>query len=68
MQHVGRYISRHGLDEVGIRTADVVHWNLTTAALYELSIRRNESQFAHLGPLLDAGGTRILRIDDADFA
>ena len=33
-------------------TAGIVHWNLSTPALYEHAIRRNEAKLAHLGPLV----------------
>ena len=39
-----------GLDRDGIRT-DRVRWNLTTAALYEEAIRRQEGLIAAAGPL-----------------
>lgn len=52
MQHIGLHVSDHGLENHGIRTAGVVHWNLTTPALYEQAIRRGEAKLAHLGPLV----------------
>ena len=43
--------SHHGLGEHGIINADVF-WNLTTAALYEHAIKRDEGFVAHKGPLV----------------
>src|SRR3954467_7660077 len=39
-----------GLDREGIRT-DRVRWNLSTAALYEEAVRRQEGLIAAAGPL-----------------
>jgi len=61
MQHIGNHIPAYGLEHHGIRTAGVVHWNLTTAALYEHAIRRNEAQLAHLGPLVVRTGAHTGR-------
>ena len=52
MHHVGPFIHPVGLEEVGIRTARQVNWNLTTPALYARAIRRTEGRLAHLGPLV----------------
>lgn len=40
-----------GLEYLGLRQLQHVHWNLSTSALYEYAIRRYEGQVAHLGPL-----------------
>lgn len=44
--------SRYGLDKHGFRNLGMVHWNLSTAALYEEAVRRREGIVAHLGPLI----------------
>jgi phosphoenolpyruvate carboxykinase (ATP) len=52
MQNFGAYISRHGLENHGIKNAGTVYWNLTTPMLYEQVTRRREGIIAHLGPLV----------------
>jgi phosphoenolpyruvate carboxykinase (ATP) len=44
--------SHYGLDKHGFRNLGTVHWNLSTAALYEEIVRRREGTIAHLGPLV----------------
>jgi len=44
--------SVHGLEAQGIVNPGPVWWNLTTAALYEAVIQRQEGLIAHLGPLV----------------
>jgi len=41
-----------GLDAHGLSNLKTVHWNLSTAALYEEALKRNEGIMAHLGPLV----------------
>lgn len=48
--------SEHGLDHIGLDRLENVHWNLSTAALYECAIRRYEARVAHMGPLLVSTG------------
>ncbi|MEZ4708196.1 MAG: phosphoenolpyruvate carboxykinase (ATP) [Caldilineaceae bacterium] len=40
------------LEAHGIHDAGVIHWNLSTPALYEEAVRRGEASIAHLGPLI----------------
>jgi phosphoenolpyruvate carboxykinase (ATP) len=41
-----------GLDAHGLSNLKTVHWNLSTPALYEEALKRNEGIVAHLGPLV----------------
>lgn len=41
-----------GLDAHGISNVKTAYWNLSTPALYEEAIKRNEGIIAHLGPLV----------------
>ena len=41
-----------GLDAHGLSNLKTVHWNLSTSALYEEALKRNEGILAHLGPLV----------------
>ncbi len=52
MQQQGRNPSRYGIENHGIRNANVVYWNLPTPTLYEEAVRRREGLLAHLGPLV----------------
>ena len=42
---------RRKLEEHGLTAFGEVHWNATTAELYEHAVRRREATIAHLGPL-----------------
>ena len=44
--------SQVGLDKHGLGNLKTVYWNLTTPALYEETLKRNEGILAHLGPLV----------------
>ncbi|HFE66211.1 MAG TPA: phosphoenolpyruvate carboxykinase (ATP), partial [Chloroflexi bacterium] len=52
MQNFGAYVSKYGLDNLGINNAGTVYWNLPTPMLYEQALRRREGALAHLGPLV----------------
>ena len=41
-----------GLEQHGIKNVAAVHWNLTTPALYEKIVSRQEGLIAHLGPIV----------------
>ena len=45
------------LTDLGLRNLENIHWNLTTARLYESAIRRREGHLAHLGPLVTRTGS-----------
>ncbi len=51
MQQIGPYISSYGVENHGIRAANIVRWNYTAPALYEHAIRANEAMLAG-GPLV----------------
>src|SRR5438045_6347461 len=57
---------RHDLDREGIRT-DRVKWNLSTAALYEEAIRRQEGVVAAEGPLVCRTGQHTGRSPNDKF-
>lgn len=40
------------LDYLGLHKLSQVYWNLSTSSLYEFSLRRFESNIAHLGPMV----------------
>lgn len=52
MQHIGHYVSDYGLEHHGIQNVNIIHWNMSTPALYEEAIRNHEAIFSHLGPLV----------------
>jgi phosphoenolpyruvate carboxykinase (ATP) len=56
-----------GLEAVGIVRSGPVHWNLSTAALYEESIRRAEALIAAEGPLVCRTGHHTGRSPNDKF-
>ncbi|MCZ6874169.1 MAG: phosphoenolpyruvate carboxykinase (ATP), partial [bacterium] len=55
-------LMRHGLRNTGS-----VHWNLSTAALYEAIIQRREGLLAHLGPMVVNTGEHTGRSPNDKF-
>ena len=56
MNNTGSFISKHGLDEIGLSGNHVTYWNLTTPALYSAAIENDEARIAHGGPLIALTG------------
>jgi phosphoenolpyruvate carboxykinase (ATP) len=56
-----------GLEAHGIRTSRPVHWNLSTAALYEQAIQRQEGELATDGPLVCRTGAHTGRSPNDKF-
>src|SRR5215207_721042 len=59
--------SSFGLDNHGLKNINQVFWNLTTAELYEHSIKRGEATVAHLGPLVVNTGQHTGRSPNDKF-
>jgi len=57
----------HGLEALGLVRSGPVHWNLSTAALYEEAIRRNEGTLAIEGPLVCRTGQHTGRSPNDKF-
>lgn len=57
-----RELAKHG-----IRNANRIFWNLTTPALYEQAVTRNEGIIAHLGPLVVRTGHHTGRSPNDKF-
>jgi phosphoenolpyruvate carboxykinase (ATP) len=57
----------HGLEALGIVRSGTVHWNLSTAALYEEAIRRGEGVLAADGPLVCRTGPHTGRSPNDKF-
>ncbi len=55
------------LEQHGIKNLSQVYWNLSTAALYEESVRRREGHVAHLGPLVVRTGHHTGRSPNDKF-
>jgi len=55
------------LEQHGIKNLNQVYWNLSTAALYEESVRRREGHVAHLGPLVVRTGHHTGRSPNDKF-
>ena len=52
---------------IGLRNLDTIRWNLSTAQLYESSIRRREAFLAHHGPLVTRTGSFTGRAPNDKF-
>ena len=46
----------YGLDKAGIKTTKTVYWNLSTPALYQEALKRNEANIVYGGPLCVSTG------------
>jgi phosphoenolpyruvate carboxykinase (ATP) len=57
----------HGLEALGIVRSGRVHWNLSPAVLYEMSLGRGESQLAADGPLVARTGQHTGRSPNDKF-
>ena len=57
----------HGLDSLGLAGSGPVHWNLSTAALYEEAVRRKEGCLAAEGPLVCRTGQHTGRSPNDKF-
>ncbi len=57
----------HGLEALGIVRSGRVHWNLSTAALYEEAVRRGEGVLAAEGPLVARTGQHTGRSPNDKF-
>ena len=44
--------SDKNLDDLGLTHTGDIHWNLSTAALYEHAVRNGEAELSHYGPLI----------------
>ncbi len=66
MQQLGPQISSYGVDNHGIRSANIVRWNYTTPALYEHAIRAREAMLA-AGPLVVRTGDHTGRSPNDKF-
>lgn len=53
--------SDFGLQNIGLTNLRKVYWNLSTEALYEEAIFRNEGKITHLGPLVVNTGKHTAR-------
>ena len=57
----GPAVSRYGLEHHGIFNTGDIHWNLTTPALYEETLRRSEGELAEGGALVVTTGVHTGR-------
>jgi phosphoenolpyruvate carboxykinase (ATP) len=67
MQNFGSFVSKHGLDNHGIRNPSTVYWHLSTPMLYEQIVRRREGAIAHLGPVIVRTGDHTGRSPNDKF-
>ncbi|MCH7486165.1 MAG: phosphoenolpyruvate carboxykinase (ATP), partial [Proteobacteria bacterium] len=67
MKDIGPVVSRHGLENHGIVKAGTVHWNYSSAALYEEALRRGEGTASVDGALVTVTGRHTGRAPDDKF-
>ena len=67
MTNTGPFVSRFGLDTLGLEPRGTVHWNQSPAELYEHAIRRGEAQLAAEGPLVANTGSHTGRSPNDKF-
>src|ERR1041385_9079763 len=67
MHQSGWNPSSHGLANHGIKNLNHAYWNLTTAELYEQTVKRNEGVIAHLGQLVVNTGQHTGRSPNDKF-
>lgn len=56
-----------GLEYLGLRNLEEVHWNYSTAKLYEKAIINHEGMVSHLGPLVVSTGNTTGRSPNDKF-
>jgi phosphoenolpyruvate carboxykinase (ATP) len=57
----------YGLDNLGLSNLRKVYWNLTTEALYEEIVFRQEAKISHLGPIVANTGKHTARSANDKF-
>jgi phosphoenolpyruvate carboxykinase (ATP) len=67
MQNFGPNINKYGVENLGIKNAGTVYWNLTTPMLYEQILRRREGHIVHLGPISVTTGDHTGRSPNDKF-
>lgn len=67
MTNKGLYISKYGLDRLGIQCQGTVYWNLPEPQLYEHAIRRGEAHLAQNGSLVTETGEHTGRAPNDKF-
>ena len=55
------------LNQIGIKNISEIYYNLSTAVLYEHSIRRREGSLSHLGPIVVRTGSHTGRSPNDKF-
>lgn len=67
MSDTGRVISRHGLNEQGLKISQTAYWNLLTPALVEHTVRSGGGTIAEGGPLAVETGIHTGRSPNDKF-
>ena len=67
MSDTGRVVSRHGLEEQGIKASRTAHWNLVAPALIEQSVRDGTGTIAEGGALVVSTGAYTGRAPNDKF-
>jgi len=67
MKSVGPFVSRHGLESIGLVTSGTVYWNLPAARLAEEAVRRGEAIFGRHGQVISHTGQHTGRSPNDKF-
>ena len=67
MQNIGHKMSRHGLDQHGLKGVERAFWNFSAPRLYEESIRRGETELGQGGSLRAITGVHTGRSPNDRF-
>jgi phosphoenolpyruvate carboxykinase (ATP) len=67
VKNEGPFISRYGLDALGLAGSGTAYWNLPPAQLYEHAVRRGEAVIAEGGPLVAETGVHTGRSPNDKF-
>jgi phosphoenolpyruvate carboxykinase (ATP) len=67
MHNDGPFVSRHGIEALGLDRARTVYWNLPAARLYEEAVCRGEAMVSEHGPLVAETGPHTGRSPNDKF-
>jgi len=56
LENLGPVISKHGVDKLGLAGVERVYWNLSTAQLVEMAVKRNEGHLSRYGAFVALTG------------
>ncbi len=67
VENLGPVISKHGVDKLGLGGVGRVYWNLSTAQLVEMAVKRNEGHLSRYGAFVALTGEHTGRSPNDKF-